>query len=297
LVFGDSEGGVGNTTGSSGFFDLFFSEVSTSGTVLWTEQYGSAEADLAFDLVIDPSNSAVYATGMTSGILDSTPGVEDPPAPQVFTLRLNASTRTLNWVRQTGPFSGQSGESLALTNEGVGTLFYTNGSFSGVTNNSRDYRSSDDMVVAHYSPTGQLQWLYQFDQTAERIFARAISFIGSQCFVLQDHVYVADAPFGTTSLDRFTVPISTAAEPNAALPLVAYSAYPNPAAEQITVRVEGGESLRSVALLDTRGGLVYEKQLSPTNEASLPVGEVARGVYLLRVQTIRGTFTSRVFLR
>lgn len=204
LIFGDTEGKVGDTGTPLGSYDLFISEMTTTGIRVKTTQYGSNENDLAFDFVIDPVSGDYFITGQTTGQLLASNNTGDPDRPQVYTGRINKTTHALVWVNQLGPEQGQSGESIALSPTGVGTIFYTFGSFLGASNNSLGTAASDDMVVALYDFNGTLNKLYQFDQTIERLFARAIAFRDKDVYVLRDHVYEPGRPYITTSLDRFT---------------------------------------------------------------------------------------------
>ncbi len=203
LLFGDTEGHVGDTGTPQGSYDLFISEMASTGIRIKTTQYGSNENDLAFDFVVDPVSGDYFITGQTTGQILASNTTGDPDRPQVYTARINKTTHALVWVNQLGPLEGQSGESIALSPTGVGTIFYTFGSFLGATNNSLSTPASDDMVIALYDFNGNLNKLYQFDQTIERLFARAITFKGNDVYVLRDHVYEPGRPYITTSLDRF----------------------------------------------------------------------------------------------
>jgi len=273
LVFGDTEGDLGNNSNSAGEFDLFLTELTPTLVQNWTELYGSAENDLAFDLVIDPGSGDAFLTGMTTGILEANVG--NPTSPQVYLMRINVTSKAIAWVHQMGPDEGQSSETLALSDKGVGVLFYTNGSFPGLINNSLGSRASDDMVVAHFDFNGKLEWLKQFNQTAERIFARGIAFADNTCFVLQDHIYVPDAVFSTTSLDRFVVPtISVAARD---LSPTSMQVYPNPFVDKIWVKNVDPDA--TFQLYDGTGRLVFSgKNVQEQDFAKLPSGFYALSI-------------------
>lgn len=288
LLFGDAQAQLTATTTHLAEFDIFFAEVAPSGStslsLVWAKEFGSVANDLAFDLVVDATSGSVYATGMTTGVLaPAVPGTPDPFAPQVYTLKLNPYTRTITWVRQTGPEEGQSGETLALNAHGVGTLFYTNGQFPGATNNSRGTRASDDMVVAQYDTSGALLWVQQFDQTLERIFARAIGFVGNQCYVLRDHVYDPGAPFATTSLDRFTLPLATANE-TAPLekPEKAFQLFPNPASAAVEFSTDRPTDILSLEIYGPSGQRVYAVGPTRAHEIQVDIRGWQPGVYLVR---------------
>lgn len=224
ILFGDTEGTLGSQP-ALGEFDLFLVAYNDRLEAEWLEQFGSPENDLAFDLIVEPSQSAIFLTGMTTGAIPPTVG--NPLSPQVYLLRFDLATRKPLWVRQLGPNEGQSGETLARSATGVAVLFYTNGSFPGVPNNSLGTRASDDMVIGHYAFDGTLTWLLQFNQTTERIFARGLAFTSSGGYVLRDQVYVPGAPFSTATLDAFILP-NTSVGLKTAPPVSSLMVYPNP---------------------------------------------------------------------
>jgi hypothetical protein len=206
VLFGDTSGLIGTadtTLGALGARDLFLIALDFDGNPRWTRQFGSAEVELAFDLENGPGGD-LYLTGMASGALDS--AVSDPLNPDVFLIRCAAATGAPVWARQLGAAEGQSGETLFADAAGVHVLFYTNGSFPGATNDSRGTRASDDMVIARYDANGRLLWVQQFDDTSERIFARALVVQAGTIYVLRDHVYVPGGPFTTATIDQLPVP-------------------------------------------------------------------------------------------
>ncbi|MBC8153857.1 MAG: hypothetical protein H7Z72_13190 [Bacteroidetes bacterium] len=121
LLFGDTEGKIGDAETPLGAYDLFITELTPAGTRLRNTQYASAENDLAFDLVIDPASGDIFVTGMTTGELVS--GFGNPQMPQVFTARIDNNTHKIVWLKQLGLNEGQSGESIALSSTGVGVIF------------------------------------------------------------------------------------------------------------------------------------------------------------------------------
>ncbi|WP_310394640.1 T9SS type A sorting domain-containing protein [Hymenobacter sp.] len=280
LLFGDTEGQIGDTGAPRGSFDIFLTELTPAGVRVRNTQYGSNENDLAFDLVVDPASGDVFITGQTTSAL--APGIGNPQRPQVYTARISHTTQALVWVRQLGPNEGQSGESLALSPTGVGVIFYTFGSFSGASNNSLGTPASDDMVVVLYDFNGNLTTLYQFDQTLERVFARAIAFQGTDVFVLRDHVYEPGRPYITTSLDRFANPSTPLSSRNPAQAPQALAVFPNPARSFVQVTADQGYQLLNSV------GAVVKADSRPTDRISLD--GLSPGFYLIRTGNKTGRF-------
>jgi hypothetical protein len=291
ILFGDTGGLISNGGGLFGQGDIFLTEIDSLCNRIWTAQYGSSENDLAFDLVVEPQSSHVFLTGMTTGQLAL--GFGNPIKPQVFTMRVNTATRQTVWASQLGPNEGQSGESIALADSGVGVIFYTNGSFNGASNNSLGTQASDDMVVAFYDFNGGLKWLYQFDQTFERVFARGIAFQGNDVFVLRDHVYVVNAPFATSSLSRFARPTTSnvIASINPKSDYKLFQNYPNPFNPTTTISYELSTlSEVKLELFDVLGRkaatLVNTRQNSGRYSLSLNASRLnlSSGIYFYRFQ-------------
>jgi hypothetical protein len=206
VLFGDTSGALGTTDtslGALGTRDLFLLALDFDGNPRWTRQFGSPDVELAFAIDSAPAGD-LYLTGMAYGSMVA--GVRDPLNPDVFLLRCSAADGAPVWARQLGAAEGQSGETLFADAAGVHVLFYTNGSFPGATNNSRGTRASDDMVIARYDVNGRLIWMQQFDDTPERIFARALAVQNETIYVLRDHVYVPGGPFTTASFDQLPLP-------------------------------------------------------------------------------------------
>lgn len=77
-----------------------------------------------------------------------------------------------------------------------------------------------------------------------------------------------------------------------AVPSVPIEAYPNPAKTALHLRGDGTEGLSAAAtLLDLTGRVVRQW---PTTRAPLPVGDLPRGVYVVRVTTPAAPVTQRV---
>ncbi|MDX2302755.1 MAG: T9SS type A sorting domain-containing protein [Microscillaceae bacterium] len=292
LLFGDTEGRIGNVGNSLGSNDIFLTEINPNCVVVATNHYGSNENDLAFDLVIEPTSGDIFLTGMTIGnIAPQFGNVGNPDKPQVYTARINKTTKAITWLKQLGPTEGQSGETIALSNFGVGTLFYTNGSFAGANNNSLGTKASDDMVVAFFDFDGNLKFLYQFDQTTQRIFARGITFQGNNIFVLRDHAYQPDKPFITTGLDKFALPaVVTALEDD--FEKNGFKIFPNPSIEILNIQNELGLEIEKITILNMQGKSIQEINLNQT-PLFLNVADLPNGLYLLRLDCKQGVFVGK----
>ena len=100
----------------------------------------------------------------------------------------------------------------------------------------------------------------------------------------------------TTYAMVFTTTIYPVSAPAgiASVNLVQVAVYPNPASEWLQVRFEALEHNTEVALYDLSGRQLAIRTLTAgCSEVSLPVSQLADGVYLLRV----GEATAKVVVR
>ncbi len=276
LLFGDSEGVVGsNFTTNLGAYDLFLTEIqvlSNPISIQNSKQFGTAENDLAFDMAIEPLSGDFFITGQTTGeFLPNSNMITngDPQRTQVYTARINKTTLNFVWVRQLGPNEGQSAESLALSSNAVGTIFYTFGNINGANNNSLGTPASDDMVISLFDFDGNLTHLYQFDQTLERIFARAITFKATDIYVLRDHVYEPGKPYITATLDKLTNPVLGIE--NSIYTSEKIVVYPNPFSNNINIMNLIGDE--TFILSNSLGEIIFKgKNISEQNFSNLPTG-------------------------
>ncbi|MBP5613631.1 MAG: T9SS type A sorting domain-containing protein, partial [Bacteroidales bacterium] len=68
--------------------------------------------------------------------------------------------------------------------------------------------------------------------------------------------------------------------------------YPNPACDFI--QVESGEPVQSVVLYNTLGQKVYENASVESGSFRIPVQSFCNGVYLIRVQTAKGSAVEKI---
>lgn len=71
--------------------------------------------------------------------------------------------------------------------------------------------------------------------------------------------------------------------------------YPNPARDIITIDLTG-ELIKSVSLLDMQGNVVQSFSGIYASETEMPLKGIARGAYILEVETFDGILTERILL-
>ncbi len=156
---------AGTTLGSfgdpnQGAEDIFASGLdSTSGTVLWTVQLGTASPDFSAGVAAD-SSGAVYIAGYTGGSLpgftNPTPGGRD-----LFIARIDTSSCStscsFSWIQQLLSAGNEYATGVAVSSSGVFITGYTYGSLDGNSNADSSGQTSD-IFVTRYSSSGAMQW-------------------------------------------------------------------------------------------------------------------------------------------
>jgi photosystem II stability/assembly factor-like uncharacterized protein len=112
---------------SSGGDDVFVQKYDSSGTALWTRQFGTATTDHANAVMA--SAAGVYVTGYTGGTL---PGQTRAGASDAWARKYDAGGTVL-WTRQFGTAGNDYGQGIGWSAAGVLVTGYTAGAFPGQT--------------------------------------------------------------------------------------------------------------------------------------------------------------------
>lgn len=130
-VSGVTDGNLGGT--NQGAYDAYVRKYDTSGTLLWTEQLGTANEDGSYDVSADGLGN-VYITGITEGSL----GGPNIGSLDVFISKYNDMGELL-WTEQFGTDTVDYCQSLVA--DGSGNIYfsgYTYGTFGGNSHGNLD---------------------------------------------------------------------------------------------------------------------------------------------------------------
>jgi hypothetical protein len=187
---------VGETFGAlqgsgNGGWDVFIRKYTSSGDVLWTRQFGTANTDGAMAVAMHP-NGTVYVAGYTDGDLQGTSKGDF----DAF-LRKYSATGDVLWTRQFGTPALDLVSDVNTDVNGAAYLAgYTEGSLTG--GNAGD----TDAFIRKYSSGGVKQWTDQFG-TMVNDLGVAVSIDESGRAYLAGHTEGSlDGP-GAGSLDVF----------------------------------------------------------------------------------------------
>ncbi|MFC6997195.1 GDSL-type esterase/lipase family protein [Rufibacter roseus] len=76
-----------------------------------------------------------------------------------------------------------------------------------------------------------------------------------------------------------------------------YSVYPNPTSGLLNIATKDGSTIQKITLITASGQKVLEKDFAKTGVQQIDASGLGKGLYLLKVQTAKGTTTSRILLQ
>ena len=174
-LFGTNAGGT----------DAFVVKYDASGTLQWSQQFGTSNYDFGTSASVDSSGS-IYIAGATAGSMSgANAGGND-----AFVTKFN-SGGTLLWTRQLGTSSADSASGVSV--DGLGNVYiagYTVGSLSGAN------AGLNDSFVAKYDASGTLLWTRQLGTSGTDV-AHSVSADSS------GNVYIAGYTTGSLSGSNF----------------------------------------------------------------------------------------------
>lgn len=147
-VYGSNVYVVGSTrgslAGSKGSWDAFIRKYSSSGSILWTRQFGTSTEDLATDVAVDGSGN-IYVVGYTYGSLGGPNGGEA----DMFIRKYTASGG-VSWTKQLHYSLADYAYGVAVSGSSVYLVghFYFNASAS----------TDSDVRIVKYSTSGSQLW-------------------------------------------------------------------------------------------------------------------------------------------
>jgi hypothetical protein len=151
---GYTAGNLGGT--SAGTADVFLTKYDSSGTPLWSRQFGSSGWDDGLGVALDPAGN-IYLSGVTTGNLSGT----NAGGYDAFMAKCDSSGTVL-WSRQIG--TGTNDYSMGVAVDAAGNAFmsgYTADSLGG------PQAGSNDAFLTKYDTSGSLLWSRQIGTSAD----------------------------------------------------------------------------------------------------------------------------------
>ncbi|WP_165822216.1 SBBP repeat-containing protein [Hymenobacter edaphi] len=298
----------GNTTlTSSGEGDIFLGQLSPAGQWQWALRAGGRYDDFGGRMAVDAAGN-LYLTGSfhgptaTFGTISLASTSTD--SSDVFVARVPSGVANWQWAVKAGGAGDDYG--YALATDGAGGV-YVGGNFFGPTASFGSISLANTVANPLDDPTSDLfvaklaaangQWL-------GAVKAGSAGYDGAYGLVTDPagSVFVAGyvgagASFGsipaTSSLDYgngFVAKLSgfvTAAKPRSSAD-GQLTAYPNPFADQLTLRVDAPVATATLTLRDALGRTVRQQLVGvpATREASVSVAALPAGLYFLSIDAV-----------
>lgn len=160
-VAGMVRGTLPDTSTSYGELDVFVRKYDFQGNHLWSQQFGSSENDLVYQIVVD--NGVVYVAGTTYGTLPTQTALGGQT--DAFLLAYDTAG-TFLWVRQVGSDQADFAFSVDARNGVAYVAGQTDGSLPGETHQNPGV---PELFVQAYAANGTLNWTEQFGWSADHV--------------------------------------------------------------------------------------------------------------------------------
>jgi hypothetical protein len=156
-VVGQTEGSL-SAQQSTGGWDAFIRTYDSSGTDIWTGQFGGGGADIASGVAVDPSGD-VYVVGTTSSAL---PGQTHAGSFDAFVRRYDTAGQEV-WTRQFGSAAGDNARRVTVHPDGrVLVVGSTEGALPG-----QSTAGGFDVFVSMLHSDGRQLWTRQFGSSGD----------------------------------------------------------------------------------------------------------------------------------
>jgi hypothetical protein len=133
--------------------------------------------------------------------------------------------------------------------------------------------------------------------------------IAEAIIVIDDHVAKRDVPLALDFADIFAIDVEEAEIPVQGVPGVAtittgfssfpdaqFQVYPNPASDFVEI-AHSGLQQGNVTLLDMQGRIVSQTLINPAGKTRIEVQDLAKGIYMIQVESDGRVFVEKVSVR
>ncbi|MCB2408788.1 T9SS type A sorting domain-containing protein [Hymenobacter lucidus] len=268
--------------------DALVAKYSGLGVLEWADQLGGSGADQVQDGKVDAAGNLYLGGNFTGPATFGTATLTSVGGVDGYVAKYSPQG-TLLWVSSSGGPTGEGWGSISLDAAGNP---YATGNFTGTAQFGATTLTSagaTDIVVAAYSPQGQVRWVQQAGGNLSDVgFHLGFDALG-QGYVL-GNFSSSPCNFGPYPLSATTTPTNFMARlgatplttrPTAPQPL---GLYPNPASG--TVHLPALPAGTPVLVLDARGRVAREAVVSASGQ--VVVRGLGPGLYTLRATTAQG---------
>jgi hypothetical protein len=176
-IAGDSSGNVyvtghtyGNLTGGNvGGRDVYIRQYNSSGSVVWTDQFGSTNNDDCWGIAVDSEGNS-YIVGSVYNKVDDEPDENLIGSGDSF-IRKYDINGVKQWTRIFGTTSGDQAYAVAVDSYGNAYVAgQTGGAFPGKTS-----IGGTDAFVRKYASNGDAKWTCQWGIASKNVYPRGIA--------------------------------------------------------------------------------------------------------------------------
>ena len=151
-VVGDTFGALPGQT-SAGDYDAFLCKFDILGNVLWSNQYGSSEGDIARGVAVDPSGNIIVSGDTDTALFGQISSGGDDAY-----IRKYDNYGNVLWTHQFGSSMDDWGYSVAVDASGDAYIVgFTDGTLPGQTSTG-----GSDAYIRKYDSSGNVLWTQQF---------------------------------------------------------------------------------------------------------------------------------------
>lgn len=189
VVVGETAGTLPGQT-SAGGGDAFVRQYDGSGSVLWTEQFGTSANDRAADVAVDGAGRVLVAGTVDAAL----PGQAFQGNTDAF-IRQYDTDGSILWTRQLGTSEYDGVDTMTVDDDdNIIVLGTTTGAFP-----SYSLVGFSDVFIAKYDSSGALLWLQQFGVDSGWIYPFGVVADSSGSFFIAGRADNVTLPGQTTS--------------------------------------------------------------------------------------------------
>ena len=304
LVFGST---TLTNAGTGGYYDMFLVKYNSAGTVQWAKSNGGTNSDVGRSVTIDHTGNVILTGyfGSSSMVFGSTTLTKTSGSENLYIVKYTSSG-TVVWAKSAG---GDGSDWPTSVNTDTTGNIYMSGNFSGTSlvfgsttlTNADTSGFYEDIFIAKYNASGTLLWAKKAGGTSmDRTYCATVDASGS---VFLTGVFMSPTlAFGFTTLtnagnqDMFLAKMGSSIGINEISDPLNISLFPNPASEKIQIISEKFK-VKSLEIYNMQCQQMMQVQFQNQNNIELDVSMLAKGIYLIKIQSENGMTNKKLVIQ
>ena len=284
IVVGTTDSSDGDLTSNKGGMDILVAKVSSTGNLMWAENFGGSSEENGYDVTYDASGN-IYLTGFTHSSDQDFSGGNNGGS-DAFVMKLDG-TGNLVWAKTYGGTATETAYGMTWLNNNLVMTGHAESSNGDLTGNYGD----KDVWVFAVDTAGALLGQKnfggsQYDNAHYIITNTAGNLVLTGASGSSDN----DVSNNSGNLDRWTVELSSTLE---IINPTSWNGriYPNPATEYLILH--SPEPIDQISISDIDGRFIRQYLPGQVKSFRIPVGGLNAGTYILHIRTGKETFTGK----